>query len=60
MLERFSVAQLDSALKNAKLGLLRTEPPGRSVPQVLSRLIEQELLVQKAKEGKLDSDPQVV
>lgn len=53
-----SVAQLDSALKNAKFD--SPEPSRQDRPQVLSRLIEQELLVQKAKEGKLDSDPQVV
>lgn len=52
-----SVAQLDFALKNAKFD--SPEQSRQARPQVLSSLVEQELLVQKAKEGKLDSDPKV-
>jgi EpsD family peptidyl-prolyl cis-trans isomerase len=54
--EEISVHQVNRVIERVARG-----DPGRAVPaQVLERIIDEELIVQKAREAKLDRDPRVV
>src|SRR5204862_383963 len=54
--EEISVHQVNRVIER-----LARADPGRATPgQVLERIIDEELLVQKAREAKLDRDPRVV
>jgi EpsD family peptidyl-prolyl cis-trans isomerase len=54
--EEISVHQVNRAIER-----IARADPGRAAPaQVLERIIDEELIVQKAREAKLDRDPRVV
>jgi EpsD family peptidyl-prolyl cis-trans isomerase len=55
--DEISVQQLDAVL--ARNGSLPPEQLKKAAPQALESMIEQQVLVQKALEGKLDRDPQI-